>query len=109
MKEKFLVVYVTTPSKEVGERIARVLLEQRLIACANLIMPVQSFYTWQGESQADEEVLMILKTRADLFQSELIPAIQAIHPYQVPEIIALPILMGAQSYLNWMEEATREQ
>jgi periplasmic divalent cation tolerance protein len=109
MKDKFVVVFVTAPSLEAGEYIAKGLLEQRLIACANLMTPIKSFYTWQGEIKADEEVLMILKTRADLFQSELIPAIQAIHPYEVPEIIALPIVMGANSYLDWITEVTSEQ
>jgi periplasmic divalent cation tolerance protein len=106
MKDKFVVVFVTAPTKEVGERIARVLLEQRLIACANLITHVQSFFTWEGETKADEEVLMILKTRATLFQAELIPIIRALHPYEVPEIIAMPIVMGADSYMNWIEEVT---
>jgi periplasmic divalent cation tolerance protein len=109
MKDKFVVVFVTAPSKEAGERIAKALLEQRLIACANLMAPVRSFYTWHGETKADEEVFMIMKTRADLFQSELIPAIQALHPYDVPEIIALPIVMGADSYLNWMDVVTSKK
>lgn len=106
MHRKFTVVLVTVPSEEAGERIAKALLEQELIACANLIAPVQSFYTWQGEMHSDNELLMVLKTRADLFQDKLVPAIQMLHPYEVPEIIAIPIEMGAQSYLNWMEEVT---
>jgi periplasmic divalent cation tolerance protein len=106
MHNKFVVIYVTAPSFEVGERIARILLEQRLVACANLISPMQSFYTWQGEIKSDEEVLMILKTRADLFLDKVIPAIRAIHPYEVPEIIALPIVMGSPDYLDWIEMVT---
>lgn len=106
MQSKFVVTYVTAPSLEIGERIAKALLEQKLIACANLIFPVRSFFTWQGEIKSDEEVMMILKTRADLLWDRLIPAIQAIHPYEVPEIIALPIVMGSQSYLDWIEMVT---
>jgi len=109
MQSKFVVVLVTVPSKEAGECIARGLLEQELIACANLIESVQSFYTWQGEMHIDKEVLMVLKTRADLFQDKLVPAIQTLHPYEVPEIIAIPIEMGAQNYLNWMEDVTCRQ
>jgi len=109
MQSKFVVVLVTVPSKDIGERIANELLEQGLIACANLIESVKSFYTWQEEMHKDEEVLMVLKTRADLFQDKLVPAIQTLHPYEVPEIIALPIEMGAQNYLNWMEEVTSDQ
>jgi periplasmic divalent cation tolerance protein len=106
MQKKFTVVLVTVPSKEIGERIAKALLERELIACANLLESIQSFYTWQGEMHIDNELLMVLKTRADLFQEKLVPAIQSLHPYDVPEIIAIPIEMGAQSYLNWMEEVT---
>jgi len=108
MQRKFVVVFVTVPSREIGERIAKALLEQRLIACANLIEPVQSFYTWQGEMHVDKELLMVLKTRGDLFQEKLVAAIQMLHPYDVPEIIAMPIEMGAQNYLNWMEGVTSE-
>lgn len=108
MQRKFTVVLVTVPSKDLGERIAKALLEQGLIACANLIESVQSFYTWQGEMQIDKEGLLVLKTRADLFQDKLIPAIQALHPYEVPEIIALPIVMGAADYLDWIDEVTNK-
>ena len=109
MQSEFVVVLVTVPSKDLGERIAKWLLEQGLIACANLIESVRSLYSWQGEIQIDKEVLMVLKTRADLFQDKLVPAIQTLHPYEVPEIIAIPIEMGAQNYLNWMEEVTIRQ
>lgn len=109
MQNQYVVVLVTAPSKSIAEQIAQELLNQDLIACANLMAPVQSYYTWQGEKKADEEVLMLLKTRADLFTDKLVPAIQALHPYEVPEIIALPILMGAQNYLGWIEEVTSER
>lgn len=109
MQSKFVVVLVTVPSKDLGDRIAKALLEQGLIACANLIESVQSYYTWQGELHIDKEVLMVLKTRADLFQDKLVPAIQVLHPYDVPEIIAVPIEMGAQNYMNWMEEVTKKK
>ncbi len=108
MQNQFVVVLVTAPSKSIAEQIAQALLNQHLIACANLMAPVKSYYTWQGETKADEEVLMLLKTRADLFTDKLIKAIQALHPYEVPEIIALPILMGAQNYMDWIEEVTSE-
>lgn len=109
MQNQYVVVLVTAPSKSIAEQIAQELLNQDLIACANLMAPVQSYYTWQGEKKADEEVLMLLKTRADLFTDKLVPAIQVLHPYEVPEIIALPILMGAQNYLGWIEEVTSER
>jgi periplasmic divalent cation tolerance protein len=103
-----VVVLVTAPSKSIAEQIAQTLLNQDLIACANFMAPVQSYYTWQGETKVDEEVLMLLKTRTDLFTDKLVPAIQALHPYEVPEIIALPILMGAPDYLDWIDEVTNK-
>ena len=62
---------------------------------------------WEGKINRDEEVLLIVKSRAEVFESELIPAVQGVHPYEVPEIIALPIIMGSADYLGWMNEVTR--
>ena len=102
-----IVVLITAPSKEVGKQIARVLLEQELAACVNIISPIDSIYPWEGEICNDEEVLLVVKSRAELFENQLVPAVQAIHPYRVPEIIALPIKMGAKSYLDWIEAVTK--
>jgi periplasmic divalent cation tolerance protein len=96
---------ITAPSTEVGECIASVLLDQKLAACVNIVSPVNSFYIWQGETCNDEEVLLIVKSRGDLFESKLIPAVQSVHPYEVPEIIALPVVMGLHSYLAWIDES----
>jgi len=102
-----IVVLITAPSKEVGKQIARALLEQELAACVNIISSIDSLYTWEGKICDDEEVLLVVKSRAELFEDQLVPAVQAIHPYQVPEIIALPIKMGAKSYLDWIEAVTK--
>jgi periplasmic divalent cation tolerance protein len=102
-----IVVLITAPSKEVGKQIARALLEQELAACVNIISSIDSLYTWEGKICNDEEVLLVVKSRAELFENQLVPAVQAIHPYQVPEIIALPIKMGAKSYLDWIEAVTK--
>jgi len=102
-----IVVLITAPSKEVGKQIARALLEQELAACVNIISSIDSIYTWEGKICNDEEVLLVVKSRAELFEDQLVPAVQAIHPYQVPEIIALPIKMGAKSYLDWIEAVTK--
>ncbi|MCJ7533366.1 MAG: divalent-cation tolerance protein CutA [Anaerolineales bacterium] len=102
-----IVVLITAPSKEVGKQIARVLLEQELAACVNIISSIDSIYTWEGKICNDEEVLLVVKSRAELFENQLVPAVQAIHPYRVPEIIALPIKMGAKSYLDWIEAVTK--
>ncbi|MGH7767225.1 MAG: divalent-cation tolerance protein CutA, partial [Candidatus Binatia bacterium] len=71
--------------------------------CVNRVKPVQSIYRWQGKIESSEEVLLIVKTRRDLFE-RLKEKIQQLHSYSVPEIIALPILAGSESYLRWLEE-----
>lgn len=101
-----MIVFITAPSKEVGAQIAASLVENRLAACVNILGPISSIYIWQGKIIDDEEVLLIVKSRSDLIESRLIPAVQAIHPYQVPEIIALPVVTGLPSYLDWMLQVT---
>ena len=101
-----IVVLITPPNKEVGRQIAQALLEQRLAACVNILPGVNSLYIWEGKLQDEEEALLVVKTRAGLFQEGLVPAVQAIHPYQVPEIVAVPVLMGLRSYLEWIEKET---
>ncbi|UCD99223.1 MAG: divalent-cation tolerance protein CutA [Chloroflexota bacterium] len=102
-----LLVLITAPSKEIGEDIAKVLVEKKLAACVNLMAPVRSIYTWEGEINQDDEVLLMVKSRANLFDKELVPTVKALHPYDVPEIIAVPILMGSTDYLSWMDQETR--
>jgi periplasmic divalent cation tolerance protein len=105
MEYRYIVVMITAPSSAVGESVANALLEKRLIACANILSPILSLYTWEGKFNRDNEVMLVCKTRAALLD-QIIPAVQAIHPYQVPEIIALPLLGGSKDYLDWIEEAT---
>jgi len=107
MDVEYIIVLITCPNKEVSEGVAKALLEQKLAACVNTMTPVTSLYTWKGEINRDEEMLLIVKSRADLFESELIPAVKAVHPYEVPEIIALPVIMGSEDYLGWIREVTR--
>lgn len=100
---KFIVVYVTVGSSDEGDRLAQVLVEERLAACVNRIRPVHSIYRWQGQVERSEEELLIVKTKRDLFD-RLRQRVQALHSYSVPEIIALPILEGSEDYLKWLEE-----
>ena len=106
MKDNPIIVLITVPSKQVGRTIADSLIERKLAACVNIVSPIQSVFMWKGEVNDEEEALLIAKSRSSLFENELIPAVQAVHPYEVPEIIALPIIMGLQSYLDWIEEET---
>ena len=106
MDNQYVIAFITTPTKEVGEKIANALLDKKLAACVNLISPIRSLYIWNGSTNTDEETLLVVKTRADLFTDQLIPAVKAVHPYEVPEIIALPIVMGSSDYLQWIEAVT---
>jgi periplasmic divalent cation tolerance protein len=103
---KYVVGLVTAPNREEAEKIATALVEKKLAACVNFLGPIHSLFSWQGQISTEDEVLLMVKTRADLFEEQLIPAVQGLHPYEVPEIIALPILMGSKSYLNWIDEET---
>lgn len=96
-----IVVLVTAGSEEEARQLVRHLLEQKLIACANLV-PVNSLYMWEGEMQDDREVLMIIKTHSTVFADKLVETIKAQHSYDVPEIIAMPIVLGSQDYLRWI-------
>ncbi|MGC8583569.1 MAG: divalent-cation tolerance protein CutA [Thermoproteus sp.] len=98
-----VVVYITAPRDD-GERIARHLVERRLAACVN-VAPVVSVYRWEGRVERDEEVLLIVKTRQERLR-ELMSEVKAVHPYKVPEIIALPIVEGDPDYLKWVDEST---
>ncbi|MBE0408911.1 MAG: divalent-cation tolerance protein CutA [Anaerolineales bacterium] len=107
MDNPFIVVLITAPSQEIGEKIATLLIEKRLAACVNITGPVQSLYTWEGKINQDEERLLIVKTKADIFEDKFVAAVRSIHPYDVPEIIALPITMGSRHYLDWLDEEIR--
>jgi periplasmic divalent cation tolerance protein len=109
MVNEYIIVLITTPNQETGEMIANTLLDKKLAACVNMIGSIFSFYTWKGDINRDEEMLLVVKSRAELFESELVPAVQAVHPYEVPEIIALPILMGSANYLAWIDDVTRQK
>jgi periplasmic divalent cation tolerance protein len=106
METKHLVVFVTTPSKDIGEQIAKTLMETQMAACVNLLPEMRSIYTWEGEVCNEAEVMMVIKTQANLFEA-LAESIQSLHPYEVPEIIAVPIIAGSENYLAWIEAVTR--
>ncbi len=98
----YVVVLVTVPSREDGIRIARELVSRRLVACVNIVDNVHSIFFWEGKVDEAREALLIVKTRLDKM-NEVISCIKSMHPYQVPEIIALPIVYGIESYLKWID------
>ena len=99
---EFLVVYITAAPGEEAQRLAGALVREKLAACVNRVSGVESTYAWEGRVERDMEDLLIVKTRADLFD-RLKERVRALHGYDVPEIIALPITHGSESYLEWME------
>jgi len=106
-KDQLLVLMVTAPDVNTARKIAGHLVERKLAACVNLLPEIRSVYRWEGEIQEDSESMLIIKTRTDLFQSQLVPQIQELHPYDLPEIIALPISDGETNYLDWIRKETR--
>ena len=101
MQNTYVIVLVTTSSKKEAEKIAQHLLNERLIACANIIGPVSSLFRWAGKMEKAEEYLIIMKSREDLFE-KLADAVKALHSYEVPEILVLPIVGGSKAYLDWL-------
>lgn len=97
-----IVVLVTAANLRQAKTIARSLVHRRLAACVNLVPPVLSVYRWEGEVREDREVLMMIKTRRNLFAA-VRDAVLAAHSYDTPEVIALPVTEGSKSYLAWID------
>lgn len=104
MTEAGLVVFSTAPDEDVASNIAAELVERKLAACVNILGSIHSVYWWEGQVQNDPEVLMIVKTDADHLE-ELTGAILELHPYDTPEVVALPIVGGAPAYLAWIKDS----
>jgi len=104
MEKTPIVVLVTTSSNEEAEKIVQCLLEEKLIACANIISPVHSLFWWQSKIDKAQEHLILMKTREDLF-GKLTERIKALHSYAIPEIIAIPIMEGLADYLKWLDKS----
>jgi uncharacterized protein involved in tolerance to divalent cations len=97
-----IVVLCTCSSAEEARRLAGALIEKRLAACVNLLPPVRSIYHWKGAIEEGDETLMIIKSSRPLFE-RLRSEIARLHSYEEPEIVALPIVDGSESYLDWMD------
>jgi periplasmic divalent cation tolerance protein len=103
--DAFVVVFLTAPNAEVAATIARAVVGEKLAACVNIVPGLRSIYSWQGKMCDEAEVLCIVKTRQALFPP-LRDRVAALHPYDVPEIIALPISDGSAPYLAWLQHET---
>lgn len=101
-----LLVLTNLPDRAAAERIADLLIGQRLAACVNILAPCRSVYRWKDEVQHDEEHPLLIKTSAQRYPA-LEQALRAAHPYELPEIVAVPIERGLPAYLDWVEAETK--
>ena len=101
----YIVVLVTAKDEAQANKIAEKLVAEKLAACANIVPGIQSIFHWKGKLDRAQEVLLILKSRRRHFPA-IVKTVQALHSYDVPEVIALPIVEGNKDYLNWLTEST---
>ena len=103
----FIQVFTTVEKREDARKIAEVVVGRRLAACVQVVGPIGSTYWWKGKIEDAEEWLCLMKTRKELY-GKLEAAVKSVHPYEEPEIIALPIVEGSEGYLRWIEENTEQ-
>jgi periplasmic divalent cation tolerance protein len=104
---EILLVMTNLPTRASAEKLAGLLVEGRLAACVNILSPCRSIYRWKGALQNDVEVPLLIKTAGDRYTA-LAAAIRTHHPYELPEIVAVPVSRGLPDYLQWVEGETRE-
>jgi periplasmic divalent cation tolerance protein len=100
-----IVILSTVPNEEKAAEIARALVEDHLVACVNIVPGLRSIFRWEGKLSDDAEVLCIIKTARDRFD-QVAARIKQLHPYSVPEVIALPVVKGFEPYLEWVRKST---
>jgi len=105
---QYVVVFISTPNRKEAEEISRILLDNRVIACGNIIKGVDSRFWWKGKKEKARECLLIAKTTRPLIK-RLVKIVKSIHPYEVPEIIAIPIVGGYKRYLDWIGGVTGKE
>jgi len=98
-----ILVYINFPNRECARHIGTALIEKQLAACVNIIPEIESIYQWEGEVKTENEVMTIVKTTASRYK-QLEKYVLENHPYDVPEVISLPISQGSESYLNWVQD-----
>ena len=106
MKASLIQIQCSVPSKKVAKKIARILVKEKLCACVNILPKMRSFYIYEGEFCEDEELLLLIKTDNKHYKA-VEKRIISLHPYEIPEIIALPIVKGAEAYVDWAKNALK--
>jgi len=107
-EESYKVVFTTLGSREDALSLVRLLVADRLVACGTILENAVSIYEWQGELEETPEVFVIMKTRTDLWD-RLQSVVHELHPYEVPELLAIPITEGLPAYLGWLAEQTTQE
>jgi len=101
----YIVILVTAMNVEEANKISKKLVEDKLVACVNILDQVKSIFRWEGKIDEAQEVLMIMKSRKDLFK-KIVKVVKSLHSYSVPEVIALPVIDGNKDYLDWIKNST---
>ncbi len=101
----YVALFMTASSGEEARAIAKALVGEQLVACVNIVPKIASFFWWKGKLCEEEETLLIAKTRASQF-AHVVERVKALHSYEVPEVIALPLSAGSEDYLRWIDEVT---
>jgi periplasmic divalent cation tolerance protein len=102
MLANHLIIFCTCPNKDTAEKIARLLVETNMAACVNILPGISSIYSWKGQIESAQEHLLLIKAHKDYYQS-IETTIRDLHPYELPEIIAVPIDCGLPEYLHWID------
>ena len=105
-KPLFVVIFITTSTKKEAKKISNNLLKEKLVSCVNIIKGVNSHFWWKGKIESANEVLLIAKTESRFF-NDIVKIVKTLHSYEVPEIIALPIIDGNKDYLNWISKSIK--
>jgi len=101
----YIVILVTAMNVEEANTISKKLVEDKLVACVNILDQVKSIFRWEGKIDEAQEVLMIMKSRKALFE-KIVKVVKSLHSYSVPEVIALPVIDGNKDYLDWIKNST---
>ena len=103
---EYIVVLVTVPTKSEAEKIAKAILSKKVCACVNIISGIKSIFFWKGKINNAKETLLVIKTKKSAYKN-LEKIIKKNHSYTVPEIIALPVILGSKEYLNWIKNTVK--
>jgi periplasmic divalent cation tolerance protein len=103
----YILILITAASPQEAENIAKAVVEQKLAACGNIVPDIRSVFWWKQTIETEQEALLILKSKTALFAS-IVDVVNSLHSYEVPEILAIPIAAGSESYLTWIEEEAKD-